>query len=140
MADLVRRRDAVRATMERFRGKPFALGSVDCAKMVAFHVKQLGHAVRLAKAGKYRTVLGAQAALRRLGFETLSDAMDGQGFARIAPAAAWIGDVVAFESGYPIGALGIYAGNGDMLAFHELHELPVIMTMGQVQAAWRVPA
>ena len=37
------------------------------------------------------------------------------------------------------GALGIVAGNGNMLAFHELQEFPVIMTMGSIDAAWRVP-
>jgi hypothetical protein len=136
---LVRRQSAVKATMERFRGRAFSFGSVDCAKLTAFHLRQMGHRVSLAKAGRYRTVKSAQAALRRLGFETLPDAMDGHGFVRIPWAAALIGDVVTFASDHPIGALGIVAGNGNMLAFHELHDLPVIMTMGRIDACWRVP-
>jgi len=140
MGEMTRRQQAVKATMLHFQDRAFALGSVDCAKMIAFHLKQLGHKVRIGKAGKYRTVKGAEAALRRLGYETLPDAMDGHGFARIAPAAARLGDVLAFESGFRIGALGIYAGGGDMLAFHELRDLPVIMTVGPMLAAWRIPA
>lgn len=136
---LVRGQRAVEATKERFRGKEFALGKFDCARLVAFHLKQMGHKVSLSKAGGYRTVRSAQAALRRLGFETLPDAMDGQGFARIAPASAWLGDVVTFAGDHPIGSLGVVAGGGNMLAFHELHTQPVIMTMGSIDAAWRVP-
>lgn len=138
--EMVRRQKAVLATQERFRGKAFAFGATDCAKMVAFHLKLLGHKVRLSKAGQYKTLLGAQAALMRIGYETLPDAMDGHGFERIAPASARMGDIVAFPCGHPLGALGIVHGNGNMLAFHEAHEQPVIMTMGQVDIAWRVPA
>ncbi|MDQ5915939.1 MAG: hypothetical protein QG584_1832 [Pseudomonadota bacterium] len=138
MNALVRRQKAVQATMERFRDRAFAWGSVDCAKMVAFHLKQMGHKVRLSKAGQYKTALGATAALKRLGYETLPDAMDGHGFTRIAPAFALIGDVVSFASDHPIGALGIVVGNGNMMAFHELHTLPVIMSMGRIDTGWQV--
>lgn len=138
MKPLVRRQRAVEATMERFRGKAFAFGSVDCAKVAAFHLKQLGQPVRLSKAGQYKTLIGAQAALRRLGYETLPEAMDGHGFARIAPAAALLGDIVSFGCDHAIGALGIVAGNGNMIAFHEAHDTLVVMTMGEIDLAWRV--
>lgn len=138
MNPLIRRQRAVQVTMERFRGKAFAFGSADCAKMVAFHLKQFGYKVRLSKAGQYTTLLSAQAALRRLGYETLPDALDGHGFERIAPAAALLGDIVSFAGEHPIGALGIVVGNGNMMAFHELHDQPVIMTMAQIDTAWRV--
>jgi hypothetical protein len=124
---LVKRQRAIAATMERFRGKPFAFGSVDCAKVVAFHLKQLGHKVRLSKAGQYRTLLGAQAALRRLGYDTLSDAMDGHGFARVAPAAALLGDIISYPTDHPIGALGIVINGGNSLCFHADHELLVVL-------------
>lgn len=133
---LVRRQKAVRATMARFAGREFALGSVDCAKLAAFHLKQLGHKVRLSKAGHYKTLLGAQAALRRMGYETLPDALDGHGLTRIAPAFAVLGDIVTFESGFAIGALGIVHGNGNMLSFHESHAGLVVMSMGRIDAAW----
>lgn len=138
MKPLVKRKKATDATIERFRGKAFAWGSVDCAKMVAFHLKQLGHKVRLSKAGPYKTARGAKGALKRLGYDTLPEAMDGHGFERIAPAFALVGDVVSFDADHEIGALGIVVGNGNMLAFHEAQELPVVMTMGKILTAWRV--
>lgn len=135
---LIRRQRAVDATQERFRGKAFAWGSVDCAKMVAFHLKQLGHKVRLSKAGQYKTAMGARAALKRLGYDDLPAALDGHGFERIPLAYALLGDIVSFACDHEIGALGIVVGNGNMLAFHELHDQPVIMTMGQIDTTWRV--
>nr|WP_179406577.1 hypothetical protein [Novosphingobium marinum] len=124
--------------MERFRGKCFAFGSVDCAKMTAFHLRQLGHKVRLSKAGQYRSLKGAVGALKRLGYDTLPDAMDGHGFARIAPAFCLIGDIVSVRSEHPIGALAIAAGNGNFLGFHESHEMPTIMLIPEIETAWRV--
>lgn len=138
MNPLVRRQRAVEATLDRFNSKAFAWGSVDCAKMVAFHLRQLGIKVRLSKAGQYKTAIGARAALKRLGYDDLPAAMDGHGFARIPPAASLLGDIVSFASDFEIGALGIVAGNGNMVAFHEAHAHPVIMTMGQIDTAWRV--
>lgn len=138
MKPLVRRQKAVEATMERFRGKGFAWGSVDCAKMVAFHLKQLGHKVRLSKAGGYTTALGARAACRRMGGETLPEVLDALGFTRITPASALLGDIVSFPSDHEIGALGIVVGNGNMMAFHEAHDQPVIMSMNLIDAAWSV--
>ena len=140
MNPLVRRQKAVEATKARFASKAFAFGSVDCAKMAAFHLKRLGHNVRLSKAGQYKTLKGAIGALKRLGYETLPEAMDGMGFERIPHAAALIGDIVSFPCDHPIGALGIVIGNGNMLAFHEAHEYPVIMSMNVVDACWRIPA
>lgn len=124
---LVRRQKAVQATMERFRGKAFAFGSVDCGKVIAFHLKQLGYKIRLSAAGQYKTLKGAQSALRRLGFETLPDAMDGHGFARIAPAAALMGDIVSYPTDHPIGALGIMTNGGNILCFHPDHEMLVVL-------------
>ncbi len=138
MKEMVRRQKAVVATKGRFEGKAFAWGSVDCAKMAAFHLKQMGHKVRLSKAGQYTTALGAQAACRRMGGETLPEVMDALGFPRIAPAFAKMGDIVSFQSDHPIGALGIIVGNGNMMAFHESHDLPVIMSMNLIDAAWDI--
>jgi hypothetical protein len=135
---LIKRQQAVKATMERFHGKSFVLGSVDCMKMVGFHLKRLGIKVPFAKGGPYKSALSAQAALRRAGHKTVMDVMDSLGLERIAPAAALIGDVVACPADNPLGALAIVVGNGNMLAFHESHEQPVIMTMGMVDTAWRV--
>lgn len=138
MKPLVRRKKATDGTIARFGGKAFAWGSVDCGKVVAFHLKQFGVKVRLSKAGQYRSAASAVAALRKLGYETLPEAMDGHGFARIPYASALVGDIVSFPGDHEIGALGIVVGNGNMLAFHELHDGLVIMSMGMIDACWKV--
>lgn len=134
---LVRRQRAVEATMAYVRGRKFRLGKLDCARMTAFHLKQLGWRVRLSKIGTYKTALGAKAALKRIGCATVVDAIDALGLERIAPARALPGDVVSFPCDHELGALGIAVGNGNMLAFHELHELPVVMAMSGVNIAWK---
>lgn len=138
MNPLVRRQKAVSATQEWVRGKRFTLGSVDCMKMVGFHLKQFGKKVPWSKGGPYRTPLQARAALRRAGHETVMDVVDSLGLERITPASALMGDIVSFPSDETFGALGIVIGNGNMLAFHEAHDLPVIMAMDGVDMAWRV--
>lgn len=139
---LVVRKKATDATLEKFGGRPFALGSVDCAKMAAFHLRQFGHKIRLSKAGQYKTVLGAKAALRRMGYESLVEAMDGHGFERIAPAAALLGDVISLPAEHDLAGLGIWLGNGNALAFHEAHDgLVVLMPTPDAlrsAIAWRV--
>lgn len=42
------------------------------------------------------------------------------------------------SAGSAVAALGIVVGNGNMLAFHESAETPVIMTMGRINCAWQV--
>lgn len=137
MSVLLKRQKATRATIDHFGNKSFAWGSVDCGKMVAFHLKRLGHTVRLSKAGPYKTALGARGALKRMGYSNLIEAMDGTGLVRIPYASALIGDIVSFASDEAIGALGVAVGNGNMLAFHESHEFPVVMTMGRIDFAWK---
>ena len=48
--EMVRRRDAAQATLDRFRDRPLRFGAQDCVRLVAFHLRQLGHRPALAKA------------------------------------------------------------------------------------------
>ena len=134
---LVRRQRALQATIDRYGSRPFAWGAVDCGRIIAFHLKQLGHKVRLSKAGQYRTALGAKSALRRIGYDSLPAAMDGHGLPRIPAASALLGDVVLVPGDDALGALGIYAGNGKYIGFHEDHERMVAMIFTAVDVAWR---
>lgn len=137
MKPLIKRQKATAETKAKFAGRDFNWGSVDCAKMVAFHLRRLGHKVPLSKAGNYKTALGAKAALKRLGYANMTEAMDGEGFQRRpSPAFAIIGDVVSLQSDDPIGALGIVLGNGYMLVFHPDYPTAVVMTMNVIDVAW----
>jgi len=137
---LERRHAAIEATMTKFRDKPFEWGKVDCARVAAFHLKQLGYKILISKAGRYTTLLGAAKALKRLGYSTLAEMADGLGLVPIVPARMLPGDIVEIVAENPIGAIGIYASNGNVFCFHDDH--PGLITLKpkpeSVLRAWSV--
>lgn len=96
MHPMIRRQQAVEATVQRFAGKTLAYGRDDCARMAAFLVKRLGVKVRLAKMPRYSSEVGAARALKALECDTLAEVVDLTGLPRIAPARAIIGDLAAY--------------------------------------------
>ena len=62
--------------MARFDGRALAYGKDDCARMVAFALRKQGVRVALLKAGQYSSKLGAAKALKRLGHDSIVDALD----------------------------------------------------------------
>ncbi|WP_461344458.1 DUF6950 family protein [Brevundimonas sp. GN22] len=137
MIELNARVAATSATFDRFNGKPFVLGTTDCARMVAFHLKQLGHKAPLLKAGAYSTEVGARRALRRLGVQSLSELMDQHYDRWKSPAQARVGDVLCGPG------LG---GTGDAMAIrlHRDHALGFLdgvcgeVVISDYVAAWKV--
>lgn len=134
---LIRQRDAAQATLDRFVGAPFAWGTCDCAKLVVFHLRQLGISLSISKAGRYSTAIGAQRALKRLGFETLSQVLDDRGLRRIAPAARIAGDIVEMPGGEGPGSLSIALSNGRVLGYHEAIAGADVLQPIDLIAAWR---
>ena len=136
MTERERRTAATSATFQRFNGQAFELGRNDCARMVAFHLKQLGFKPSLLKGGAYSTEVGARRALKRLGVESLSEIMD-QHFPRISPAEARVGDVVCAPGD---------GRTGDAMAIrlHRNHALGFLdgwcgeLVIHDYVAAWRV--
>lgn len=119
MTQLELRVAATSATFSRFNGKPLVLGTTDCARMVAFHLKQLGFKPSLLKAGAYSTEVGARRALKRMGVTSLSEIMD-RHFPRIAPAEARVGDVCCVEGDGDMGdAMQIVLHRNHVLGFHD---------------------
>lgn len=117
--EMIRRRDAAQATLNKFQGKPFAMGQRDCVRMAAHHLRLLGWKVKLPAAGSYRSVRSAMKALESRGHADLPAALDALGLQRKAPAGAIVGDIVWSPSEDPIGAIGIALGNGRICGFHE---------------------
>src|SRR3546814_2605189 len=107
-----------------------------CARVIAHQAKKLGHKVSLAKAGSYSSALGAKRALAKVGYATLSEALDAH-LPRIAPASALLGDIIEIEGDGPLGSMGVYVGNGRIFCYHELHDVPVIFQPVAPIAAWR---
>lgn len=137
---LVLRSKAAQATLDAWRDKPFRIGHADCVRLIASHVRRMGHKVRLPHAGAYRGVQAARMLLQARGFESLPDAMDKMGFDRIPPAAALVGDVIELPSEIAeLGTLTVALGNGRVLGWHE--DAPkgacVLQPLEQI-AAWRV--
>jgi hypothetical protein len=144
MSDLIRRQRAIAATRSAFEGKSHRFGAVDCVKVFAKHVRNMGHkrALGLAKAGSYHSPKGAVAALRRAGFGRVSEALDKAGFERIAPAAALPGDLLVAPGSHGLDAVMMAIDGREVMGFHEdfLDDGLVMIRltdMSQVEA-WRL--
>lgn len=92
MTELEIRVAATSKTFDKFNGQSLVLGKVDCARMVAFHLRSLGYKFSLLKGGHYSNEVGARLALKKLGVSSLSEIMD-MHFPRIGLADASTGDV-----------------------------------------------
>lgn len=125
--------------MARYRGRPFAWGKVDCAKVAAYHLKQLGHPIFISKAGSYASPVSARRALARLGHDSLPSLIDGLGLSRIPHSRLLLGDIIVNDGHAGLDAIGLYAGNGHVLGFHEDHLDQGLVAMDVAPAiAWSV--
>ncbi len=137
--DMLRRMEAVERTKKRYGGKVFALGSNDCGKMLAFHLKAMGH--KPPSSGNYTTEAGALRACKRAGGETLTEVLD-KLLVRIAPAAMTLGDVAILKSepeagtASRIGAAVVHLG-GKMMGWHPDQAELAVLDISEVEAAWR---
>ena len=126
------------ACQEQFEGRSHQYGKADCLRLAAFDVKAFGHAVPLAKIGFYSTEIGALRALKRMGFKSMIEAMDAQGFPRITPAKTWPGDIIALAAPEPWqGALTVKLANAGVLGSIEGEPFAALEVKMPV-AAWRI--
>ncbi len=141
--DMVRREQALFATMARFQFKPFKIGKADCVLLVRYHAVKMGHR-KLPRAPDYKDAKGALAALKKLGAKDVAGLMD-KHFERIAPAAMLPGDVALVEAergeaAWQAGTVVISVGR-KWLAWHpDARPLAVIEPMVERPfiAAWRL--
>lgn len=136
--NLVRRRDAAQAILDRALGRPHKWSTLDCGKMAGLHLRKLGHTLELPKVGAYSTPAGAVKWLRTRGFESLEQRLDALGLPRIAPAHALVGDILALESIDALAALVIVLGQGQYLGFHEDSDVAVIIKPTAFAGCWSV--
>lgn len=138
MNPMIRRQLAAQATIDRFQGKPLVLGRDDCARMTVFCLKKLGVKVSLLKAGSYRSETGAARVLKKLGHDSLSDAIDSLGLPRIAPAMCLPGDILSLKAaGSHSVALVVAVGNGRVLGFWEAAGVCTVFQPVEYDLAWR---
>ncbi|MGU3455569.1 DUF6950 family protein [Brevundimonas sp. M1A4_2e] len=115
--NLQRRMKAAQATRKRFQGLAYEPGKRDCPKMALHVLHGLRIKVQFAKGLKWRNEAEGLRALKALGFANLIEAIDSLGFARIAPARALAGDLVALETDHEVGCISVAMGNSNYLAF-----------------------
>lgn len=108
---------ATDATMAAFVGQTFVWGRYDCVRLAAHVLRGLGYRPRLSRGGRYSSALGATKALRRTGFASIDDALDGLGLARLPWSYALAGDIVALPGNAAMRALGVVIAPGYVLAF-----------------------
>jgi len=140
--DLERRVDATNATKAKFDGRAFSFRrQADCARLVAFHMRQLGRPLPIAAAGTWTNADGARAALKRLGVSSIPELLD-RNLERIPLSRALVGDIFQMEAEpgvlADIGAMAISLGNGTAYAYHEhaLGPVPMILVEPPL-AVWR---
>ena len=119
MVDLAARVAATEKVVARFRHKPFAWDQRrTCIHLARAQARALGH--RLPAIPDFRSPRGAKTALRAQGCDTLEQLLDSH-FVRVAPLAAWVGDLVLMAGGDDwFDGIGIVAG-GKILGYHEDH-------------------
>jgi hypothetical protein len=135
MHPMLRRQQAVEATVQRFAGKALVWGRDDCARMAAFLVKRLGVRVSLAKMPRYSSEVGAARALRALECADLAEVVDLAGLPRIAPARAVVGDLLGLPGPDDTVALHVSLGAGTSFGLIDGAFQPA--RVHQVLTAWR---
>ncbi|MDX3908427.1 MAG: hypothetical protein QHC67_01215 [Sphingobium sp.] len=135
---LERRHAAIEATMAKYRDRPFAWGKVDCARVGAFHLKQLGHKISISRGGSYTSALGAQRAIKKFGVTTLPELIESLGLTEIPYSRMLLGDLAQIEGDSPIGTIGIYTSNGNLFGFHQDHPGLVTLQPHNILRAWSV--
>jgi len=137
MTPMKKRATAAQACIDRFRGRAYEPGKADCVQLARHCLHHLGRRVGQGKLPAYSTEIGGLRALKRLGFGSLVEALDGFGLERIAPASALPGDLIALPTEHPLGALAVAVGNGRVIGFLEGEKGAVIMQPHAFVAAWR---
>lgn len=114
--NLSERAKATGAVIERFREKPFAWNtSGNCVHLMRAQAAALG--VSMPVVPRFRSPMGAQKALRKTGFKTLEEWMDGH-FRRIAPARMIVGDIGMVPGEAPFNALVVAVGGSEVVGWH----------------------
>lgn len=137
--NLVERRDATLATVERFKAKKFDWAKAStCVHLARTQMAAMGH--RVPPVPRFRSALSAHRALAERGWGTLADMMGAvPTVVEIAPAQAVVGDILELPSeGDSIGSLVVAIGNGRVIGWLEGMDDALIMQPETYARAWRL--
>lgn len=139
--DMIRRRNASKATMARFEMKPFSWKTAStCIHLARFHAANMGHDVPLVP--RFRSPLGARRALQATGHDSLASLLDSL-FPVIIPAMMVLGDLAMLpgDEDDGMGAILIHGGGRVLMGWHGTEAdriTPIAEAMGAVTRAWRL--
>lgn len=141
MSPMLKRAAAVQACMDRFAFKPVEPGVRDCGKLAAHALHGMGRSAKLLNGWRGKGWASALRYIRKQGFGSLVEMIDGMELARIAPAAALPGDLIAMptdeENGFGC-SLAVALDNGRVLGLNPASGLIEPMIPRMFVCAWRV--
>lgn len=137
MNNLLHRKAATQATMDKYRGKVFSWSAgITCVHMAKFHLRQMGH--RSPTLPRIRSELAARKAMKERGWTDVTAMLDSI-LPRIAPAQMLLGDLCTAVSGDGIGAIFINVGPRKVMGWREdAPDLVVLdISLDELNGAWR---
>ncbi|WP_336974160.1 DUF6950 family protein [Sphingobium aromaticiconvertens] len=137
MSDLIRRADATRKTLAKYRRRAFDWrGRSTCIHLARYHLRNMGHTPP--PVPDFRSALGARRALDRLGFADLAALFDSM-LPRIAPAAMLVGDLAVLQGDEGFDSIVVSAG-GKLLGYHadDGSGIKPLMALEMPVGAWRL--
>lgn len=138
MVDLAARAAATQRVVDRFRRRPFDWATrATCIHLARAQMRALGH--RPPAIPDFRSPTGARRALAATGHPSLGALLDAM-LPRIAPLEMIVGDLALVPGEAPFDALGVAAGDGTLLMYHEAADglANVTGAVGAAIGAWRV--
>jgi len=135
--ELVRRKEAVEATLTRYRAKPFSWASgITCVHLCRAHLRNMGRKVPTIP--RFRSALAAKRALKAGGWPHVAAMLDSI-LTRIPPAAMTLGDVAALPGEDGLHGIVICAGPRRVFGWAEGEETPKMLQpdMTRMIGAWR---
>lgn len=136
--NLSERARATQSVIDKYRTKRFDWSGSHCLRLARSQGIALGH--KLPPIPVFRSAFSAQKALKKRGFDSVSDLLDSF-FPRLpAPAYAIVGDLVTLP-GDGMEAIFIADGLGNLIGWHEAggEELSnVSFAAGEIIGSWRL--
>lgn len=135
-SDLNRRAEATRQTLAKYRTLAFDWkGRVTCIHLARHHMRNMGHTPPAIPA--FQSPIGARRALAKAGYADMAALLDSL-LPRVAPAAAWVGDLALLEGDEGFDSIVIHAG-GKWLGYHmdDMSGLKPLV-VSSIKGAWRV--
>jgi hypothetical protein len=135
--DLIRRDDALKRLVAKYRDKPFDWKARrTCVNLLRSHLVQMGH--RPPRLPYIASPIGAIRALRERGWRDVTEMLDAL-LPRVVPAALLPGDIAAVTSDDGLGAIFVAGDRGRYWGWRE--DLPVLTALeiapAQLAGAWR---